>query len=83
MTHVDAGTGAATCGVTMKLGNVIQHNPSLEMSPLRRRRPSMKEHSKNATTPAVVIVVAPRNASGNKLNRTLGSDVRTHVSLRT
>jgi hypothetical protein len=27
-THVDAGTSAAMCGVTMKPGNVIQLNPS-------------------------------------------------------
>jgi hypothetical protein len=35
VTDADAGTGAATYGVTMKLGNGILHNPSPGTKPLK------------------------------------------------
>ena len=35
VTHADAETGIEMCGVTMKLGNRIQHNPSPRMRPLK------------------------------------------------
>jgi hypothetical protein len=43
----------------------------------------MKEHSENAAIIATVIVATPRNVSGNKLNRTLGSETRSCFSLGT
>jgi hypothetical protein len=43
----------------------------------------MKERSENATTPAIVIIVVPRNESENKLNWTPGSNARTRFSLGT
>jgi hypothetical protein len=43
----------------------------------------MKEQSENIATLAVVIIAMPRNESGNKMNRTLGTDTRTRFSLKT
>jgi hypothetical protein len=42
-----------------------------------------KEHTKNATTPAVVIVATLRNASGSRPRRMPGSDAKTRSSLET
>lgn len=43
----------------------------------------MKERFENTATPVAMIVVMPKNSSGNKTSRTPGSDVRTRFSLRT
>jgi hypothetical protein len=64
VTHTDARTGATRCGAIMKLGNGIQHNTSPGMRPLKRGKPPMKEHTKNAATPIVVIVTAPGTRMG-------------------
>jgi hypothetical protein len=67
----------------MKPRNRIQHNPSPEMRRLKYGKPPTKERSQNIATLAAVIVAAPKNASGNKVNRMPCSDARTRFSLRT
>jgi hypothetical protein len=68
--HVNAGTGAVTYDVTVKLENVIQPNLSLGMKLPRRGKPLMKEHIESSAIPAAMIAATLRNASGNKPNRT-------------
>jgi hypothetical protein len=61
----DRETCAETCGDIMKPENGTRHNPSLGTKPLRWGRPPVKEHIKNGSTPAAVITVKLRNASGS------------------
>jgi hypothetical protein len=50
------------------------------MKLLKRGKPPMKEHTESAATPIAVIAATLRNASGNKPNRTPGSDAKIYSS---
>lgn len=83
MRHVNIGIGGVTSSVTTRPRNGILLNPSPETKPLKSLKPLMTECSVSAAIPDAVIFATLRSTSGNKQNKTPGSDTRTRFSLRT